>query len=380
LPDDVLAALRRGGNLPVDALRTLGESHPADFFRLIVEPLADSFDPADAAAYKRLMQLWLSSEPLPEPEIPKRVDTVYVLSRVTLGADIKITSIFLDAMKQRFRASHVVLVGSRKSADLFALDPRIKFFEATYPRDASVSRRIAFAHELRTRLRSPNSIVIDPDSRITQLGLIPVCNPAHYFHFNSRALPADVDADSANLTHVTEQWVEQTFSRRGAAYISPDRIANDTPGPRAAISLGVGENESKRVPGTFESDLIKLVASRFATIWIDRGIGGEEAARVTAAVAASGAASQVRFWEGSFAGFASIIAQSDRYIGYDSAGQHAAAAAATPLITVFAGAPSRRFRKRWSPAGSGPIHVIDAAMLTPFACLDAIAAVLSHKA
>jgi ADP-heptose:LPS heptosyltransferase len=80
-------------------------------------------------------------------------------------------------------------------------------------------------------------------------------------------------------------------------------------------------------------------------------VGGEEARRVTAAVEETCAAERVRFWEGGFAGFASIISQCDFYAGYDSAGQHAAAAAGVPLISVFAGAPSERFRQRWTPAG-----------------------------
>ena len=36
------------------------------------------------------------------------------------------------------------------------------------------------------------------------------------------------------------------------------------------------------------------------------------------------------FWEGSFAGFAAIIAASRLYVGYDSAGQHVAAACGVP--------------------------------------------------
>jgi ADP-heptose:LPS heptosyltransferase len=88
-------------------------------------------------------------------------------------------------------------------------------------------------------------------------------------------------------------------------------------------------------------------------------VGGEEAKRVTAAAEASGCMDRIRFWEGSFAGFASIISQCDFYAGYDSAGQHAAAAAGVPLVSFFAGAPSERFRQRWSPAGRGRIQVID---------------------
>jgi len=62
-------------------------------------------------------------------------------------------------------------------------------------------------------------------------------------------------------------------------------------------------------------------------------------------------------WEGSFAGFASIIASSRLYVGYDSAGQHVAAASGVPLVSIFAGFPSPRMFDRWRPVGEN-CHVI----------------------
>ena len=46
-----------------------------------------------------------------------------------------------------------------------------------------------------------------------------------------------------------------------------------------------------------------------------------------------------------------MIANSDLYVGYDSAGQHAAAALGIPLISIFAGAVNDRFFERWRPDG-----------------------------
>ena len=37
----------------------------------------------------------------------------------------------------------------------------------------------------------PNSIVIDPDSRLTQLGLLPICREEDYYFFESRSFGAD---------------------------------------------------------------------------------------------------------------------------------------------------------------------------------------------
>jgi ADP-heptose:LPS heptosyltransferase len=94
-----------------------------------------------------------------------------------------------------------------------------------------------------------------------------------------------------------------------------------------------------------------LLAATGLPLTIDKGAGGEEAARVERACSRAGI--QAEFWEGSFAGFAAIIAGSRLYAGYDSAGQHVAAAAGVPLISIFAGFPSPRMFDRWRPTTPG---------------------------
>jgi len=352
----LLAAARSGVLPPADEIRDLGENCPGEFFRDVIEPLGDSFDAAQAAAYERIMQAWIPARARVAASIPARVDAVYVLSRVTLGADIKIVSPILDAMKRRFPGARIVFVANRKSAELFAADSRIEHLEAAYPRSGPVSGRIAFAQKLGARLE--DGIVIDPDSRITQLGLLPIGPPGRTFHFSSRSVGGETD----NLSDLVRGWLRATFGVEGSAYIAPQREQVAGTRPFVAVSLGVGENESKRAGGDFESRLIAELGKRFATIWVDRGAGGEEARRVTAA---AGNLQCVRFWEGSFAGFASIISQSDLYVGYDSAGQHAAAAAGVPAVTIFAGAPSERFRRRWAALGNGRTIQIPADGMTP---------------
>jgi ADP-heptose:LPS heptosyltransferase len=303
--------------------------------------------------------------------IPHRVDTVYVLSRVTLGADIKITAPILAAMKQRFPEAQIVFAANRKSAELFEADPRILPLHAEYPRSGPVSARLKFADELRSMLQSDHVIVVDPDSRMTQLGLIPPCDPERYFHFPSRTAGGE-SAD--NLTDLVGHWLQATFGVSAAAYIAPRAQQIGSAGRRAAVSLGVGGNESKRVGGDFEARLIAMMAANYETVWVDRGAGGDEASRVTAAVDESQSSDRVRFWEGSFAGFASIVSQCNLYVGYDSGGQHAAAAAGVPLISIFAGAASERFRGRWTPAGTGRIVRIVPDSMTPEAVLQQMAA------
>lgn len=370
----LLSALRRGGafGIAADEARSVGDQCPGEFFRIVIESLADSFDPQDAAVYERLMRLWIPRCAPATPTLPGRVETVYVLSRVTLGSDIKIASVVLDGAKRAFPAARIVFAGSRKSAELFAADERVEWMQADYPRSGPIRERLDFAEQLRARMTATNRIVIDPDSRFTQLGLIAPCEPERHFHFPSRTIQSE---SRDGLEALTREWMRQQFGGTDSrAYIAPMPVPVTTPRPCVAVSLGVGGNESKRLDGDFETRLIGMLADRFATVWIDRGAGGEERERVDRA-AAGVDQRRLRFWDGPFAGFASVISQCDAYVGYDSAGQHAAAAAGVDCTTIFAGAPNERFRQRWRPEGKAGVRFIVADGMPPDEVLAALSVI-----
>jgi ADP-heptose:LPS heptosyltransferase len=357
LAERLLDLCLRGAGRPPELLRALtGECSPA-LFRVVVEGLADRFEPALCDVYAELMSEALAcAEPSLDPaalvdryrrvRMPRRCTAepaaVFVLSRVTLGADIAVTSVILDAAKRRFPRAEIVLVGPPKNQELFAADPRVGRLPVGYRRGSLADRLAAWA-ELREQLARPDSIVVDTDSRLTQLGLLPVCPEERYFFFESRAYGADTEDP---LPLLAARWCAETLGVEDAApYVAvppSERPATVT------VSLGVGENPAKRLPDPFERDLLALLASTGHEILIDRGAGGEEAARVDRAIAGL---SRIRTWEGSFAGFASYIANATLYVGYDSAGQHVAAAARVPLVSIFAGYPSVRMFHRWRPEG-----------------------------
>jgi ADP-heptose:LPS heptosyltransferase len=364
----------------------LSANTSGNWFTEVVEPLADRFDPAAVDEYVRLFsEVLASADPRwsagalrsryervrrprtfagPDPE------RVYVLSRVTLGADVAITSLALDAMKRRFPHARIFLTGSRKAWELFAADSRVEHAPAPYNRTGSLEERLAATRALETILNHPRAIVIDPDSRLTQLGVAPVCREDAYYFFESRA-----SRESGTLGQLFARWLDATFGTPEArAYIAPH------PFPEApadiAVSLGVGENPNKRIPDPFERRLLETLSETGCSILIDKGPGGEETARVERAISGL---SNVRAWTGAFAPFAAAISRSRLYVGYDSAGQHVAAAAGAPLITVFAGFPNERFLERWRPAGAGPIEIIRADDRNPHAALDAVRAALRRR-
>jgi ADP-heptose:LPS heptosyltransferase len=326
-------------------------------FGILVEGLADRFEPALCDAYVRLFagavapanpawkarSLVARYERVRRPRLVSGVpQRVFVLSRVTLGADVAVTSVLLSAAKRRFPQAEIVFTGPAKNYELFAADPRIHHAPLEYRR-GGLAERLAAGTGLQRIVDAPGAIVIDPDSRLTQLGLLPVCAEENYYFFESRARGSATDL---NLPELAAEWAEEILGVPGARPFVALGEGPRNP-PTIAVSLGVGENPAKRIPGPFEAELLSLLGRTGMRLAIDMGAGGAEAERVAQAVDSSGVAATA--WNGSFAGFARIIAASSLYAGYDSAGQHVAAACGVPLISVFAGFPSLRFFSRWRP-------------------------------
>ncbi len=369
----MLAACLAGTPRPAEALERLIEpGGNRALFGTVVERLADLFEPRLCGVYAELFSEVISRvvldlhadqlleryarvrQPRRFDRDPLSIDHVYVLSRVTLGADVAVTSIVLDAVKQLFPNASLYFVGPEKSWELFAADSALEHLPISYGRSGALLDRLSIWPELREALSTPRSIVIDPDSRLTQLGLLPVCAEENYYFFESRSYGGDSDEA---LPDLTRRWVAQTFGiEKAKPFISP-LPATGNPAD-VTISLGVGENAAKRIPDPFEENLLRFLVDRESSILVDRGAGGEEAERVERAAAHSGG--RVGMWDGSFAGFAARIARSSLYIGYDSAGGHVAAASGVPMVSIFGGFASERMFQRWRPVGPGPIQVIRA--------------------
>ncbi|MCP5115888.1 MAG: glycosyltransferase family 9 protein, partial [bacterium] len=163
-------------------------------FRGLVEPLADRFDTALCDAYvsvfarviERVRPGWQASaararyqrirQPRHYTDLPRHPERVFVLSRVTLGADVAITSVVLDAVKKRFPEAEIYFVGGRKGWELFEADPRVRHLPLVYGRASTLGQRIDAGEELAETLSKLPGLVVDPDSRLTQLGLMPVCD------------------------------------------------------------------------------------------------------------------------------------------------------------------------------------------------------------
>jgi hypothetical protein len=232
-----------------------------------------------------------------------------------------------------------VFVAPRKNYELFEGDRRVSHFPAPYPRSSSLRDRL----DASASLDLTGGIVIDPDSRLTQLGLLRVCDDSNYFFFESRRYGG---ASLDRLPDLATRWAQETFGVEGASpYIAP--LPATEPPANITVSLGVGENPAKRLGGDFERDLLRLLADTGASLLVDKGGTDEERRRVES-VLPPGA----RTHEGAFAPFAAQIARSKLFVGYDSAGGHVASACGIPLISIANGFVSERMQARWCPNGT----------------------------
>ena len=234
---ELLTCILEGNPWPDYLLRrALIEDEGRQLFSVVIERLGDLFEPAlcdeYASLFTRVVELlrpeWKGSDLLSRYERVRRirrcehtnVRDVFVLSRVTLGADVAVTSVILDALQRRFPDANIHFTGPRKNFELFAGNRRIAHAPYPYPRAGSLAERL----EKWEPINAPDSIVVDPDSRLTQLGILPFCSEEDYFFFESRAWQADSDLA---LPQLASAWCNEVFGEAGRAMAVPAKYARN---------------------------------------------------------------------------------------------------------------------------------------------------------
>jgi len=334
---------------------------------------------------------------------PKQAPTrVILLSRVTIGADVAILSVMIQRLRRLFPQAEIVMVGNGKLRALFDGDPQVRLRELNYARRGGLFERFAGWHATRRILREEmppggedDVLVIDPDSRISQLGVLPLLHTDNYLFFNTRN-HIQLAAGRC-MAELANDWMDAVFGVSDFCYptvwLSPalmeaaqtrmDLLRASGARQIVTVNLGVGQNPRKRVSLEFEKRLLRALAAVPETIVIlDRGFGADETERVwqlMADIRHCGLPSlETRFSATNFpamahgvlavecriAEMAALMAHSDEYIGYDSACQHLAAAVKTPTLTVFAGSNNMNFVHRWSACGDTECKIVHVNTLT----------------
>ncbi|MEJ2286906.1 MAG: glycosyltransferase family 9 protein [Desulfobacterales bacterium] len=243
--------------------------------------------------------------------------------------------------------------------------------------------------------------MIDPDSRLSQLGVLPIIPEQNYYFFDSRS---DISfASNMSMAQLTNSWVTRVTGEDDFRYprVWP-RPANLTKASRLyqqikssgarrviAINLGVGGNQRKKVGGALEKELLlSLLQEPDTVIVLDKGFGEAELQNSNSLLEAVkehgysaenvefGAMPDTRCRSGvvgvqtRIGEIAAVIATCDEYIGYDSACQHIAAALQVPCLTIFAGSNNMRFIRRWSAFSPSDCQIVHVDTLTDPSSID----------
>ena len=336
---------------------------------------------------------------------PKRF---YILSRVTIGADVAIVSVIIQQLTARFPEAEFVIFGGPKLLEIFGGNKNLRILEAAYPRQGTLMDRFHCWKTIMDHLVEENKtigeedfILIDPDSRLTQLGVLPLVSEDRYLYFNSHT--TEPEMDEACMAEITNYWANCVLG--GSQFYTPrlwldkniqlegknivERFRGKGADWIVTMNLGVGGNQRKRVGREFEIRLIlKLLEEPNTVVILDKGFGMEERNEFEAIAAilqshgvqmaqmkvgdpaTEGFSHGVLGVECSIGQMAALIEAGDEYIGYDSACQHIAAAVSIPTTTVFAGTNNPAFIRRWSAYGDTPCHVIHAGVQPDGRCID----------
>ncbi len=334
--------------------------------------------------YERIIR----QRPLRERRL-QQIKKIIILSRITAGADIAITSVMVHRLRKTFPKTRLILVGPEHLETMFPELNNIKVLPFIYKNDRGLLDKLTSWPPLHDLIQQEikedesNSILLfDPDTRMTQLGLLPLLPDSSTCYFPSRSFGTPDDVHS-NLSVLTNNWLNTILGEnvKETPYLV---LHNEGHGYNAfcqklkargctfiiMINFGVGNDFRKKISGSFEEELlIKLAQSPQTIIILDSGRGKDESLRVQYLLKRAGQKgiktctlnadeipqADIKFnnglitFSGSLDALGKMICAADCFIGYDSCGQHLAAATGSPAVIVFAGAPSQRFIERWSP-------------------------------
>jgi ADP-heptose:LPS heptosyltransferase len=326
----------------------------------------------------------------------KDIRKILILSRVTIGADVAVTGVIIQRLAELFPQAEIVLIGSGKLDEIYGGNPRIRLQKIEYNRNGGLLERLSgwqlVLKIVQRELNScplENTILVDPDSRLSQLGVLPIMPPKHYFFFDSRSEVSF--AGNMAMAQLTNAWLDKITGvadfRYPAVWLLPEPLQKaagicsrlKSNGTRRVITVnfGVGGNPRKRVGRLMEQELLlSLLHEPNTVIFLDKGTGEKELQHGNAlldGVRRKGYCVEEFAFADDFNSrmdhgviglqtrigeISAVIAECDEYIGYDSACQHIAAALRTPCLTVFAGSNNMRFIRRWSAFGASSCQIV----------------------
>jgi ADP-heptose:LPS heptosyltransferase len=409
-----LAISDRLADLADDPDETRSKKACAAIFSQVVEVWNDRFEPAGRQRYQRYFGRIVHRACLRQPTLsavlqedgladekaflarasavaqtgavvsaPKRI---LVPSRVTVGADVLLTSVLLQHLRQTWPQAQIILAGDAKLAGLFGGMDNLEIVPVSYQRRGPLSERLAAWLPLRQMVIDRQiEAVFNPDSRLDQLGLLPLGRQASYHLWQT--LEPD-PAHPKSLSEHLDSWCQTVLASASVTGgpIAPRLFFDEktkaiaarlhpalTATPTLAVKLDFGGNDLKGLPQEREVQILKEAQAKGWRLLLDRGFGAEELARNEVLTQALGLpfadvdldapGTQIPNTPliratASIAAWAAALSGCHKALAYDSAGHHLAAALDIPLVTIFTGHPHKNFPIAWQPRGRGQIDLV----------------------
>ena len=401
-------------------------------FGIIIEQLCDDFEELQTESYNRLMAQVIdrirhkdAGQPLNKKLLEfnllnqqqlydriesiransdrrhtcKSVKKVIILSRITIGADVAVTSVFCQRLSYQFPDAKIVLIGPDKLQQLYDDNSYVRIAPLNYSRTGNLIDRFNTWLDLSQIIEQESKgfnkgdiVVFDPDSRLSQLGVLPLIDTDNYFFFNSRG--KDSYPKKIPIAELANFWLDSVLGPGPFFYpkVWPSASTRETVAQLFSplkeqhqkniitINFGNGGNHRKQLSEEFEQLLVNTLLQQENTVIIlDMGFGEKENNRnkkILSAAEAKGVHTQACQFEElskhinnepgnqiigvhtNIGQIASLIAQSNEFIGYDSACQHIAASQSVPTYTVFTGSNNVRFIRRWTACGNNTSEII----------------------
>jgi ADP-heptose:LPS heptosyltransferase len=386
----------------------------------LVEPLNDGFTPAGRWLYHRLFGriVWRVCSRVPElagrlraygiadevsllahharvragaDPLPAQVAKVVIPSRVTLGADVLLTTVLVQRLRARFAQAELVVLGDAKLAGLIGGFAGVRVRSLAYARRGPLRERLASWLTLADAVAEEEpDLVVAPDSRLDQLGLLPVIAAERYCLWENvrpegaapQSLAAQLDGWCGALLGGAPCLPRLAFDDERVALAARFRAAFGA-APLCAVKLDHGGNPAKALPRDGELHLLRGLRAKGWRVLLDRGFGEAELKNSDALVDALGwrvtdlddsgkglgrgvaalagdelAAAEIIRFHGSIGGWAAALSACGHAVAYDSVGHHLAAALAVPVSIAFTGWSDPGFPVAWQPRGSGPVHLV----------------------
>ncbi|MFZ2655095.1 MAG: glycosyltransferase family 9 protein [Victivallales bacterium] len=328
-------------------------------------------------------------------KLPRNPKKIMVLSSGSMAADVAIVSVVIQRLAGRFPSTEIVLIGDSRLSELFGNNPNVRIVPIPGSSGGSPVERFKVWHgilgiaEKETSGKLDSVLLVDPDSSLSHLGILPLVDDSKYLFFNIRGgqkFPPKLSLSRlANI--LMDKILSESESCHPKVWLADDVLSESADfakrlrkkGCRRIISVGfgAGDNPRKRVGHDFEGKLIlELLRKPGTVVFLDRGLTPEEneySGKLMKTLARKKMITKELVF-GAFKGgelshgvigvrsslgeISGLISESDEFIGYDSPLMHVAAALGVTAYAVFAGSNNPHFIRRWNACGPGRCALI----------------------